>query len=104
MWEERVAETERGYKLKMDELVVKLTKDRSQSDVTRLRTRLAARDAKIQQLEEQLSLSQIDSQTLAIAQTREAELKTQLETVTQELMEARQHHTPVINAPPPCYN
>ena len=82
--------------MKMDELVVKLARDRGQSDVTRLRTRLAARDSKIQQLEEQLSLCQIDSQALAIAQSREAELKVQLETATHELMEAKQHHTPVL--------
>lgn len=96
-WEERLANTETEHKTKMDELVAKLARDRNQSDVTRLRTRLAAREAKIQQLEEEVTLCQIDGQTLSIAQSRETELRVQLETVTHELLEAKQHHTPVIN-------
>ena len=95
MWESKIKSLEHEHAKKMDMLVVKLVQERSESNVTRLKTRLMARESRIKQLEEELAISRVDGETLAVSRAMEDDLRSQVEMLTQELMESKKHHTPV---------
>ena len=95
MWESKIKSLEQEHAKKMDTLVVKLAQERSESNVTRLKTRLMARESRIKQLEEELAISRVDGETLALSRAMEDDLRSQVEILTQELMESKKHHTPV---------
>ena len=95
MWESKIKSLEQEHAKKMDMLVVKLAQERSESNVTRLKTRLMARESRIKQLEEELAISRVDGETLAVSRAMEDDLRSQVEMLTQELMESKKHHTPV---------
>ena len=80
---------------KMDTLVVNLIQERSDSNITRLKTRLIARETRIKQLEEELDIARIDGETIAISRTVEEDLRNQIDVLTQELEDSKKHHTPV---------
>ena len=102
MWESKIKSLEQEHAKKMDMLVVKLAQERSESNVTRLKTRLMARESRIKQLEEELAISRVDGETLAVSRAMEDDLRSQVEMLTQELMESKKHHTPVCVCPLFC--
>ena len=94
-WEKKVKRLEKENAEKMDALVVNLIQERSDSNITRLKTRLIARETRIKQLEEELDIARIDGETLAISRTVEEDLRNQIDVLTQELEDSKKHHTPV---------
>lgn len=94
-WEKRVKKLEKEQAEKMDALVVNLIQERSDSNITRLKTRLMARESRIKQLEEELEIARIDGETLAVSRTLEEDLRNQIDILTRELEESKKHHTPV---------
>ena len=86
---------EEDHKQKLDQLMVSLVKDRDDSDVVRLKSRLAAREAKIRTLEEEIDLVKTDGEILSVLKTREQELEKQMEIMKEELLEAKRYQTPV---------
>ena len=96
-WMEKMKRLEETHKQKLDQLMVSLVKDREASDVARLQARLDAREAKIRLLEEEVDLVRTDGEILSVLKVREEELEKQVDTLKEELLEAKKHHTPVSN-------
>ena len=94
-WESKIKQIESENVNKLDQLMTSLVKERSESDLARLKSRLAAREAKIKNLEEELALHRTDSEILAVSRSREEELMKQVEILSEELLEAKKHHSPV---------
>ncbi len=86
---------ERNHKQKLDQLMISLVKDRDDSDVVRLRSRLTAREAKIRTLEEEIDLVKTDGEILSVLKSREQELEKQVDLLKEELLEAKRYQTPV---------
>ncbi len=94
-WEDRMRHIEQDHKQKLDQLMISLVKDRDDSDVVRLRSRLAAREAKIRTLEEEIDLVKTDGEILSVLKSREQELEKQVDLLKEELLEAKRYQTPV---------
>lgn len=94
-WQQKIKKMERDHAEKMDTVVANLIQERSESNVARLKSRLAAREARIKQLEEEIEILQVDGETLAVARSLEEDLHDKVEVLTYELEESKRHHTPV---------
>ena len=79
----------------MDSLVANLIQERSDSNIARLKTRLASREARIKQLEEEMEILRVDEEAVAVTKSLEEDLRNQVELLTHELEESKKHHTPV---------
>ena len=79
----------------MDSLVANLIQERSDSNIARLKTRLASREARIKQLEEEMEILRVDEEAVAVTKSLEEDLRNQVEQLTHKLEESKKHHTPV---------
>ena len=57
--------------------------------------------ATIKHLQDQLAVCEEERKVLAVSQLREEELEKKVELLTQQLLEAKRHHTPVSQHRPP---
>ena len=94
-WEHKIKKIEKAYSEKMDSLVASLVQERSDSNLARLKTRLASREARIKQLEQEMEILRVDEEAVAVTKSLEEELRSQVELLTSELEESKKHHTPV---------
>ncbi|XP_019854310.1 PREDICTED: centrosomal protein of 162 kDa-like [Amphimedon queenslandica] len=93
-WEHKIKKIEKAYSEKMDSLVANLVQERSDSNLARLKTRLASREARIKQLEQEIEILRVDEEAVAVTKSLEEELRSQVELLTSELEESKKHHTP----------
>ena len=94
-WERKIKKMEKANSEKMDSLVANLIQERSDSNIARLKTRLASREARIKQLEEEMEILRVDEEAVAVTKSLEEDLRNQVELLTHELEESKKHHTPV---------
>ena len=94
-WERKIKKMEKANSEKMDSLVANLIQERSDSNIARLKTRLASREARIKQLEEEMEILRVDEEAVAVTKSLEEDLRNQVELLTRELEESKKHHTPV---------
>ena len=98
-WERKIKKMEKANSEKMDSLVANLIQERSDSNIARLKTRLASREARIKQLEEEMEILRVDEEAVAVTKSLEEDLRNQVELLTRELEESKKHHTPVKHLP-----
>lgn len=94
-WEHKIKRMEKEHTERMDGVIARLIQDHSESSIARFKSRLASRESRIKQLEDEIELFRVDSETLAVSRAIEEDLRNQIELLTQELEESKKHHTPV---------